>query len=68
MSEAEKEATATGIYLKDVVKQMKHKLALQKKLKFRKSKKLNSVKGTDKDVLLGKSYPPPSLQLNNYYE
>jgi hypothetical protein len=51
MSEAEKEATATGISIEDVVKQMKHKLALQKKLKFRKTKKLNNVKGIDKDLV-----------------
>lgn len=51
MHEAEKETTATRISIKNVVKQIKHKPTLQKKLKFRKIKKLNTVKGIDKDLV-----------------
>jgi hypothetical protein len=52
--EAEKEDTATGISIKNVVKQIKNKPSLKKKLKFRKTKKLNTVTSIDKD-LVGKA-------------
>jgi hypothetical protein len=54
MLEAAKEATAKDIPIDEVVKELKRKKILQRRKQLRKTKKLNSVKATDKD-LVGKS-------------